>query len=253
MGLRRARLSKSDGRWKGLDHTCIVTMISHNGPSLIIYTLTPSKPTPVTVAGVAAYFVPPDYQDEEIIQVNTRYASPRIPDPLPHVRISRLTKAKPEEVELILKALAEVADVKALNFVDYYIFVELRLDGRQYQVHSLPGIVAGLPTTYHQAEESIWGKQMDNARTREIVPSTELGTQDTTDHSICGPLCPGVRLSSGSATSSGTYSSLSRSTTAGRFITKQISVIDESLPPWPVSWSLTKCFIRTIPAFVSER
>lgn len=192
-----------------------VTMISHNGPSLIIYTSTPPHQTPVTVAGVAAYFVPPDYQDEETIQVNTRYASPRIPDPLPHVRVPRLTKAKPEEVELILKALSEVADVKALNFVDYYIFVELRVNGRQYQVHSLPGIVAGLPTTYHQAEESIWGKQMDNARTRETVPSTELGTQETTDYSIRGPLCPGVRLSSASATSSGTYSSLSRSTTAG--------------------------------------
>ena len=192
-----------------------VTMISYNGPSLIIYTSTPPHPTPVTVAGVAAYFVPPDYQEEETIQVNTRYASPRIPDPLPHVRVPRLTKAKPQQMELILKALSEVADVKALNFVDYYLFVELRVNRRQYQIHSLPGIVAGLPTSYHQAEESIWGRQMDIARTRDIMPSTELGTQDTTDYLICGPLCPGVRLSLASATSSGTYFSVSRSTTAG--------------------------------------
>ena len=53
-----------------------VTIISHNGPSLIIYTLTPPNPVPVTVAGVAAYFVPPGYQDEDIIRVNTRYARP---------------------------------------------------------------------------------------------------------------------------------------------------------------------------------
>lgn len=87
--------------------------------------------------------------------MNTRYASPRVPDPLPSLRIPRLTKAKPQEVESILEALSELADVKALNFVDYYLFVELRVNQRQYKIHSLPGIVAGLTTTYHQAEESI--------------------------------------------------------------------------------------------------
>lgn len=167
-----------------------VTIISHNGPSLIIYTLTPPNPVPVTVAGVAAYFVPPDYQDEEIIRVNTRYASPRVPDPLPSLRIPRLTKAKPQEVESILEALSELADVKALNFVDYYLFVELRVNQRQYKIHSLPGIVAGLTTTYHQAEESIWGKQLEYARTRRIEPDAEKDTGDTTGYSKLGP---GVR------------------------------------------------------------
>lgn len=54
-----------------------VAMISHNGPSLIIYTLTPPNPVPVTVAGVAAYFVQPAYQDDQTIRVNTRFASPK--------------------------------------------------------------------------------------------------------------------------------------------------------------------------------
>jgi hypothetical protein len=192
-----------------------VTTISHNGPSLIIYTLTPPDPVPVTIAGVAAYFVPPDYRDEEVVQVNTRYASPRVPDPLPSIRVPRFTKAKPEQVEAILNALSELADVKALNFVDYYLFVELRTNERQYEVHSLPGVVAGLTTTYHLSEESIWGQQLDSARTRLIVPSAELGIHDSTNYSSYGPLCPGVRLSSAPATPSGAYSSMSRSTTAG--------------------------------------
>lgn len=81
-----------------------VTVISHNGPSLILYTTSPPNPVPLTIAGCAAYFVPPDYQDEEMMRVNTPYASPRIPDPLPSLRIPRLTKAKPQDVESILKA-----------------------------------------------------------------------------------------------------------------------------------------------------
>lgn len=48
-----------------------------------------------------------------------------------------------------------------------------------------------------------------------MVRSAELGPQDTTDRSIFGPLSPGVRLSSASATLSSTYSSLGRSTIAG--------------------------------------
>lgn len=83
-----------------------------------------------------------------------------------------------------------MADVKALNFVDYYLFVELRVNQRQYKIHSLPGIVAGLTTTYHQAEESIWGKQLEYARTRRIVPDAEKDTGDTTGYSKLGP---GVR------------------------------------------------------------
>lgn len=121
----------------------------HSHPNTI------SSKFPVTVAGVTIYFVQPANQDDEIIHGNTRFASPRVPDPLPSVRIPRLTKAKPQEVESILEALSEFADFKALDFVDFYLFVELRGNQRPYGIHSLPGRVAGLTTTYHQAEESI--------------------------------------------------------------------------------------------------
>lgn len=184
--------------------------ISHSGPSLIISTSNPPNPVPITIAGVAAYFIAPDGEDGEAIFVNTRFASPRVPDPLPNLRVPRLTKVRPEEVELILSALSKIADIEALNFVDYYLYVELVPNQRHYDNHSLPGIVAGLSTTYHRTDDSLWGKQMDSARTRCIVPSAELVTQDVTNYSDMGPLCPGVRLSS-----SGSYSSTSLSTTAG--------------------------------------
>lgn len=91
-------------------------------------------------------------------------------------------------MESILEALSEFADVKALNFVDYYLIVELRVNQRPYGIHSLPGIVAGLTTTCHQAEESIWGKQLEHIRTRRIVPDAKNDTQDTTDYLRFGPL-----------------------------------------------------------------
>lgn len=185
--------------------------ISHNGPSLIISTSNPPHPVPVTIAGVAAYFIPQNSSaDAEAIFVNTRYASPKVPDPLPYIRIPRLTRVKPQEVEAILGALSKIADIKALNFVDYYLYVELVPNQRHYENHSLSGIVAGLSTTYHRSQDSLWGNpQMDSARTRRTVPNVELVTQDVTNYSDVGPLCPGVRLSSAMATSSGTYSSIS--------------------------------------------
>lgn len=192
-----------------------ILSISHNGPSLIISTSNIPNPVPIIIAGVATYFMLPNTKDEEAIFVNTRFASPRVPDPLPNVRIPRLTKVTPQEVVTILSALSKIADIKALNFIDYYLYVELQPNQRHYNNHSLPGVVAGLSTTYHRSEESLWGIQMDNARTRRIVPSAELVTQDITNYSGDGPLCPGVRLSSATVTSSCTYSSVSRSTTAG--------------------------------------
>lgn len=96
-----------------------IVMIYHNGPSLIIHTLTPPVPIPVTVAGVAAYFVQPANQDDEMIHANTRFASPRVPDPLPSVRIPRLTKAKPQEVESILEALSEFADAEFRRLLSF--------------------------------------------------------------------------------------------------------------------------------------
>lgn len=74
-----------------------IVMFYHNGPSLIIYTLTPPVPVPVTVAGVAAYFVQPAYQIEEMIQANSRFASPRVSDPLPNIRIPRLRRRNPRK------------------------------------------------------------------------------------------------------------------------------------------------------------
>lgn len=119
-------------------------------------------------------------------------------------------------MESILEALSEFADVKLLNLVDYHLVVELRVNQRAYKIRFLPRIVAGLTTTYHQAEESIWGKQLELIRTRRIMPAAKKNTEDTTDYYRFGPLCPGVRLSSGMETLSDPGNSLlSRSSTAG--------------------------------------
>lgn len=140
-----------------------------------------------------------------------------------------------------------------LNFVDYYLFVELRGNQRPYGIHSLPGRVAGLTTTYHQAEESIWGKQLEHIRTRRIVPDAKNDTQDTTNSLRFGPLCPGVRLSSAMEISSDPEHSLvSRSSTVGVLLQNKLG--HQRMTAALHSFrNLMKFFIRTIPAFALER
>lgn len=186
-----------------------------NGPTIQIQTSSPPKPVPITIAGVAALFVPPGFVDKSV-PITTRYASSRVNDPVPSVKLRRLMKPTPDQVEVIVNALCDLADVKALSFYDYYLIVELEYTDRTYQPNSLPGRVAGLTTFYHHSEEPYWRGCTNQARVRIIDPKLDADAQDTTNYiSEVGHICPGVRLSSAPGTDGGGYTTTARSTSAG--------------------------------------
>lgn len=192
-----------------------VVAISFTGPTIVIQTSSPPQPVPLTVGGVAAIFVPPDIEPAGT-PMTTAYASPRVPDPVPSLKLRRLTRPAPEDIVLIANALVSVADVKALNFYDYSLIVELRHDGRTYARHSLPGTVAGMLTFYHHSQQSYWKDCTTQARQRRINPNQGSVAQDTTDYlAEGGYITPGVRLSSAPSIDSGGYATRISSTTAG--------------------------------------
>lgn len=70
----------------------------------------------------------------------------------------------------VVSILADLVNVRRVNFFPHTIVVELVVgDGRVYARGSLPGIVAGLATTYHHASISFF----------DLVRSHLLGTRST--------------------------------------------------------------------------
>ncbi|EGE07707.1 hypothetical protein TEQG_06690 [Trichophyton equinum CBS 127.97] len=179
-------------------------------PLIIVITDTPPRPLTLTIAGVAALFVP----DAPIctgVSVNTAYASPRVPDPSP-VILKRWMAPTRRETDLILKSLARLCNVKAINWFGLYCYIELHTDdGRSYKRHSLPGLVAGKTTTYHHSVNRFWDEPENLGLIRRIdsrVSAAISPLQDQTDYlrKGSGVLQPGVRIAAGHPDSSTTPS-----------------------------------------------
>ncbi|EFQ97899.1 hypothetical protein MGYG_00936 [Nannizzia gypsea CBS 118893] len=169
-------------------------------PLIIVITDTPPKPLTLTIAGVAALFVP-DAPLGTGFSVNTAYASPRVPDPSP-VTLKRWMAPTRRDSDLILKSLARLCNIKAINWFGVYCYVELHTgDGRSYGRHSLPGLVAGKTTTYHHSSRGFWDEMKSLSLIRRIDPQ-EVDVfpplQDRTNYLLegNGALQPGVRLAS---------------------------------------------------------
>lgn len=103
-------------------------------------------------------------------------------------------------------------------------------DGRVYPDQSLPAVVAGLPTTYHYDPLPFFAMMKDYKRDRILDPSqcrpntpAAALPQDSTNY-IREPswriLTPGMRVSTGLASTTGTHASVSRSTTSGVLLRK---------------------------------
>jgi hypothetical protein len=195
-------------------------------PILIIETEHPPSPLPLTVACVAALFVPPPDPPEgenrfpsaygpSFLQVNTSFASPRVPDPISHYKLEPWKIPSRQQQEHVLEVLSPMMNIKRLNFTWPYIIVELHTDDRAYGRYSLPGRVAGCTTLYHQSELSYWQDIKNQPRARFIDPQS--GIHDTTNYlseSSSGSLSPGVGVSAGPSTDQD-QADISRSTTAG--------------------------------------
>ncbi|KMQ42971.1 hypothetical protein HL42_6359 [Trichophyton rubrum] len=188
-------------------------------PLIIVITDTPPRPLTLTIAGVAALFVP-DAPLCTGFNVNTAYASPRVPDPSPIV-LKRWMAPTMRETDLILKSLARLCNVKAINWFGLCCFVELHTnDGRSYKRHSLPSRVAGKTTTYHHSANRFWDEPENLGLIRRIDPQLSAvisPLQDQTDYlrEGLGVLQPGVRIAAGHPDSSTTPSMPEPGTSCG--------------------------------------
>ena len=203
------------------------TQIAFQYPIMVIETLTPPRPLPLTVAGVATKFAPPapdsttsirHLRDPRPIGFPTNYAGPRGPvDPLPFL-FRKWIQPKKEEKDLLVKALLEICNPRCVHILCPWIIVELRCDdGRQYSPGSLPQKFGGFSTHFYHQQESPFEGLSIRGNDRLISPSTSI--QDTSDYlRERGELCPGVRISPGSVTKIGEYSELSMATTAGLLV-----------------------------------
>lgn len=141
---------------------------------------------------------------------------------------------KTSQMADVISLLTQLVNIKRVNFWPTSIVVELVYgDGHVYSNRSLPAVVAGLTTTYHHESVPFFSTMKDHRRERLLdpgryLPGPTIGPlpQDGTNY-LREPswriLSPGVRLPTGSATSSGTYADAVQSTTCGILLRKGTS------------------------------
>ncbi|KAE8349273.1 hypothetical protein BDV28DRAFT_152044 [Aspergillus coremiiformis] len=189
--------------------------ITYAWPQIFIETATPPSSVPLTVACVAASFIPVGSKPR-FLSANTSYSNPRIADPIPaHLHLPKWERPSTEQCRLVLEALGCIVNIEAINFLAPIIIVELQYgDGKEYGRISLPGLVGGRTTIYHHSPRSFWDMQ-ELARERLINPSEAI--QDTINYpqSPLGTLCPGVRVESGLVSRDGRYMDDTMASTAG--------------------------------------
>lgn len=128
-------------------------------PVLVVETHTPPDPVPLTVGCVLTHFLKPgtDIPPRPMWANAVHLSNPRLRDPAVESGTLLGAYANPsvKEMMAIVDALKTLCNFKAVNFIRPHIVVELKED-RQYEKRSLPGIVAGRPTLYHQSERDYW-------------------------------------------------------------------------------------------------
>jgi hypothetical protein len=135
----------------------------------------------------------------------------------------------------VISVLTKLVNIERVHFLPTSIVVELVYgDGRVYADHSLPAFVAGLTTSYHHDSVPFFDSMKDRTRERLIdpgqyLPGPRIGPlpQDGTNYlrePSWGILNPGVRVSTGPATGSGTYADAVQSTTCGILLRKGASM-----------------------------
>jgi hypothetical protein len=160
---------------------------------VIIETNDPSKPIPLTVASVPAVFLPPSQRLRSLYGLSPA-AGPRVPDSCPHLSCGRMKTPQKSQMLQVTVVIAELGNIHKVNFFPTSIVVELvHGDGRVYPKTSLPGIVAGLCTTYHHAPTSFFEAMKDRTRERlldpsECRPGPKIGHCPRMEQIICASL-----------------------------------------------------------------
>jgi hypothetical protein len=189
--------------------------VTYAWPQIFIETPAPPSPVPLTVACVAAVFLPVGSQPR-YLSTRTDYSNPRMADPIPEsLHLPKWEKPSNDQCRVVLESLEQIMNIEAVNFIPPTIIVELRHDdGKEYGKRSLPGIVGGQTTLYHHSHTPFW-KMVTQARERLIDPSDAI--QDTTNYlqSDLRTLFLGVRVESGLTSRQGGYLNATTASSAG--------------------------------------
>ncbi|MCJ1347970.1 hypothetical protein MMC31_006200 [Peltigera leucophlebia] len=191
---------------------------------MYIETDQPPEPVPLTLGCMPVLFVGIGEVPKTPAPSAGYYANPRVKDPCPQISWPKLSNPKKLQKMAVLTCLTETVNPKAIYFLPSMMVVELALnDGRSYEPHSLPGIVAGRTTLYHHSETPFLNSMKDLHRERRLDPAKwefpETGPlpQDCTNYLLEPPslLTPGVRLSSGRGAKGTSYENTTQATSAG--------------------------------------
>jgi hypothetical protein len=186
---------------------------------MVIETSTPPEPVPLTVACIPTIFVPPGQGRKHTFAL-APYGSGRVRDPCPHLSWGRMRTPTNSQMVDVISVLMELVNIKKVHFFPASIVVEIVYgDGRVYKRKSLPALMAGLVITYHHDSVSFFEPMKDHIRERLLDPAQHLPgsniPQDGTNY-LREPswriLNPGVRVSTGAVTGSGTYANAVQST-----------------------------------------
>ncbi|RPB21875.1 hypothetical protein L211DRAFT_409056 [Terfezia boudieri ATCC MYA-4762] len=115
------------------------TAVTYSWPEMVIETHFPPSPISLTVASVAALFVPPGFKLRRL-SVSSNIANPRIPDPVPQIRLGRWVLPSQAQQKVIYTALAAIASVRVINYIPPTIYVKLdATDGTQQACQAASG------------------------------------------------------------------------------------------------------------------
>ena len=130
--------------------------IAFRWPTLIIETNMPPNPLPLTVAGVAAKFVPPPEVDNGVpglvmdnlpIQITNDYMNMKSSIDPPPFRLTKWKRPTSEQQRAIVDVISNICNPHYVHVLFPYIIVKLYEDGRCYGAGSLPRTIGGCTTT----------------------------------------------------------------------------------------------------------
>ncbi|KAL8941733.1 MAG: hypothetical protein Q9216_002061 [Gyalolechia sp. 2 TL-2023] len=193
-------------------------------PTIIIETNTPPKPLPLTIAGVAARFLPPSesednanpgpLQDNLPTKITNDYMDMKSSvDPLTF-KLVKWKKPTLQQKRAVVDVICSFCNPHYIHVLFPYLIVELYRDGRCYAAGSLPRRIGGCSAVYHHKSTSIFEDMAVHGVPGLIQPTVNV--QDTSDYlQAYHVLTPGVRVSSAHVTNVGQRADLAIGTTAG--------------------------------------
>ncbi|KAJ5941063.1 hypothetical protein N7516_001231 [Penicillium verrucosum] len=191
-----------------------------SGWFICIETDNPPKPVPLTLGCMPVIFVRTGETFFEPLP-EAPYPNPRLPDPCPYLRWPLMEFPTDADSVAFLEALEPLANVRAVVHLPSWTVVELECgDGRVYEPHSLPGVIAGRTALYHHSQPRFYETTRNLTRAQHLDPSQHVTTfgplpQDRYNYLQESFLSPGCRVESGYGLPGSRYESTTSASSAG--------------------------------------